>query len=132
MLDASRIKTVGEAAIQAAREHFGLANEWKIFVSIGPVPEGCTACIHMNAGYLSAYITFQPYYEAPEDVWQDAGHEVAHILLAELEPVRAFIEQDERHGKHSPLDRMFRFGTERTVSRLEAQWARMNPMPENL
>jgi hypothetical protein len=129
ILDASKILEIGTRAINAAREHFGLANEWRVFASVGEVPEGCRASVQMHADYLNAYVTFQPWYEDPADVWRDAGHEVAHILLAELEPVRAFIEQDEQHGRHSPLDRMFRFAVERTVCRLEAQWFRMNPYP---
>ncbi|WP_034335095.1 hypothetical protein [Deinococcus misasensis] len=129
ILDASKILEVGIRAINAAREHFGLASEWRIFANVGEVPEGCRAAVQMHSDYLNAYVTFHPFYEDPEQVWGDAGHEVAHLLLAELEPVRAHIEQDEKHGRYSPLDRMFRFGVERTVSRLEAQWKRMNPYP---
>ena len=133
MLNPDDVARVAAECVRQAREFFVIDPAWKVYLKLGQLQGDARALITITADYLYASITVDPM--ASDDlaeVWGDVGHEVAHLVLADLENTRAFIEQDEAHGSMSPLDRSFRQGVERAVVRLERLWLRERPyQPES-
>lgn len=129
-LNPDDVERVAMEAINAARDYFNLDPLWKIRFTLDALPDGENACVQIRAMYMQADITVDPAKASTlAQVWSDAGHEVAHLVLADLETVRAHIEQEEG-GEWSALSRSFRAGVELAVTRLERAFARDRPYGE--
>lgn len=126
LLNPDDIHATACAAINTAREYFNLDPLWQITLTLAPLKDDESACVHITADHLRADITLNPTaHDSLARVWQDCGHEVAHIVLADLEPLRAHLEQDG--DKWDAVNRIFRRGIELAVTRLELAFARDRP-----
>ena len=128
MLENKRILEIAEIAIPTAMRYFGIMDDWKIAYHLGETPGDSAAIIQIVSDYRSADIKLMPYFTEEAFLWRTCGHEVAHVVLADLEPIRSYIEQNEKDGPPA-FNRMLRFGIERAVNNLERLWVRDNPWP---
>ncbi len=116
-----------EAAIEEARAFFGVDPMWNTPL-LANTDGG--AHVDMKIGYLEAPISvnldfFQKY---PERIREYMGHEVAHLLSAEVHRLSAVLPPEYR-DTDTPAGRMFEDALESLTVRLERLFLRERQAP---
>lgn len=116
-----------QTAIRAACVYFEISSEWEIELKPSAFDDGTEAQITHSGRYLTALIEvnmphFQQY---PERIWSKVGHEVAHLVTAEL----AYVWQWVPNEVSEPLTDQHKMALERATVRMERMFARDCPDP---
>lgn len=126
-MDGELCLKIAYAALDKALEFFGLNNEWEIKIINQRIDEeGVWAQITPNVEYLFSSIVLDVgKFNTPQEVWATIGHEIAHILFAELNLFRKLYKAP------SGSEKVWDFAEERIVTRLSRLFVRMNPCPHD-
>lgn len=116
-------------AVEAARVFFGLSNEWRILIEPSD-GKGGSAALNIDHAYLKATVSVNVEYFMfyPEDIWKDAGHEVAHLVTAELNQLWSLMPDAWKLDGNTECD-LLRAAFEQTTVRLERLFVRCVPDP---
>lgn len=124
-LDANETLRRFEAAVQEARDFFGVDPAWQTPVH-AKASDG--AEINAHPGYLRAPISIELdfFQQNPERIREYAAHEVAHLLSAEINRLRSVLP-DEYRDLDTPAGTMFNDALECLTVRLERLFLRERP-----
>ena len=124
-LDANETLRRFEAAVQEARDFFGVDPAWQTPVH-AKAADGAEISAH--PGYLNApiHIELDFFQQHPERIREFAAHEVAHILSAEVNRLRSVLPEEYR-DTDAPAGRMFNDALECLTVRLERLFMRERP-----
>ena len=128
MLDAGEAMRTADRAAQAAREFFGLSEEWEIFIEEMQLEDEAAASVVIHLDYLRAFVRFNlREFQSFERLWRYIGHEVAHLVIAEHRLAIAAIEAQLENPLPPAAEVAWLHADERAVSRLERMFIRERP-----
>lgn len=113
------IQAVAELAIDEAKTFWQLDPKWDVSISVHDFEDDTGGDCHLNARYYMATIRIDSGCPTPAEVWRIAGHEAAHIALAELD---VFAETESQQQSEA-----FKIAVERTAAMLERVFERERP-----
>lgn len=100
--------------------------DFRVYVYTDSPKGGGPAEITMDLAYLNAGIkvNLDHYSEHPETIWQQIGHEVAHVITRELARLRPKLTKEGSFEEVAYIE-----GIESATTRLERMWVRDVPDP---
>lgn len=118
-----------EEAVEAARVYFGLSNEWRVWIVPGDGKGGAAAAL-IKHPYLKVEVNVDVEYLMlnPEELWGTMGHEVAHLVTAELNHLWGKMPDQWSDDGHTECD-LLRDAFEQATVRLERMFVRDCPDP---
>lgn len=114
-------------AVEAAMTYFGQQNgDFRVFVLAETPKENAPATCSVDLAYLRANIrvSVDHYSEHPEVIWEQMGHEVAHIVSREMLALRPQLTKQD-----TLEDALFTHALEACTTRLERMFVRDVPDP---
>lgn len=116
-------------AVEVARVFFGVSNEWRVWIEPGD-GKGGSAALLLNHAYLKATlnVNVDHFMTFPEEIWGAMGHEVAHMITAELNQLWGQMPVEWREDGQVPCD-LLRAAFEQATVRLERLFVRCCPDP---
>lgn len=129
-LDPQKAARLARLALKRARAYFKVDPTWDIKLKAESLEQWTAAEIERNTAYRRATVSYDPgQADSPAELWGHIGHEVAHILLAQLDVLQLALKESGRWDDSAQF--LWTHGVENSVMTLQAMWERDCPMPKD-